>query len=702
LIQFDRNEVLPFIALRNAAGVTIPLIVAVVAGAPGYGVVASMGALNVSYSDGNDPYILRARRMLAATFLGAVAIIAGSLSGSHQLTAVAVGTAWSIGAGLLVALHATAANIGLMTLVLVLVYSGQQMSLQQATYSGFSAVAGGLLQIALSVALWPMRPYEPELRLLAAFYRELSQMASSAFPSTAAPPASERATETYSALSRLSRDHTIQGERCLSLLSLAERIRLGILMLERVRTRWSRDPAAGERVAVLEECFRAASQILADIGGLVAGGKARVDMESPATLHRAAERLGRVADRETDQDTLAEDAGHQIEALAGQLRSALELAISSTEAGQIAFERAEAMRPWQLKLQGTIATLRANVTLRSSAFRHAVRLSGSVLAGESAAYVLGGVRSYWLPMTIAIILKPDFTTTFSRGVLRLAGTLAGLILATAFFHLTPPPAAVIGLIFTTVFILRCLGPANYGILSTAVSALIVLLFSLSGQSPGDVVQQRGWSTLWGGVIALSAYAIWPTWEKPYVSDTIANMLEAYRAYFRAVHQTYMQIEGNFEHELDRTRIGARLARSNAEASVDRFSSEPGTSTDAASLVAGMLASSHRLIHAVMALEAGLAQSRPVPARSAFATLAHDIEVTFDSLAGALRGSTLIREMLPDLRGAHRALIQSGNALIERHALVNVEMDRITNSLTTLTDQVMQFTVNLAGRRNAID
>ena len=77
-----------------------------------------------------------------------------------------------------------------------------------------------------------------------------------------------------------------------------------------------------------------------------------------------------------------------------------------------------------------------------------------------------------------------------------------------------------------------------------------------------------------------------------------------------------------------------------------------------SLVEAMLASSHRLIHSVMALEAGLAQSRPVAARSSFAALAHDVEVTLHSLAGALRGSTLTREMLPDLREAHHALIHS--------------------------------------------
>ena len=37
-------------------------------------------------------------------------------------------------------------------------------------------------------------------------------------------------------------------------------------------------------------------------------------------------------------------------------------------------------------------------------------------------------------MTIAIVLKPDFTATFSRGVLRLSGTYLGLLVATGLFH----------------------------------------------------------------------------------------------------------------------------------------------------------------------------------------------------------------------------------------------------------------------------
>jgi hypothetical protein len=104
---------------------------------------------------------------------------------------------------------------------------------------------------------------------------------------------------------------------------------------------------------------------------------------------------------------------------------------------------------------------------------------------------------------------------------------------------------------------------------------------------------------------------------------------------------------------------------------------------------GMLAASHRLIHATMALEAGLHGSRPAPAREAFRRFADDVELTLHSLAGALRGSPLERGDLPDLREDHHALTHSGDAAIERYALVNVETDRMTNSLNTLSEELLR-------------
>jgi hypothetical protein len=71
---------------------------------------------------------------------------------------------------------------------------------------------------------------------------------------------------------------------------------------------------------------------------------------------------------------------------------------------------------------------------------------------------------------------------------------------------------------------------------------------------------------------------------------MADLLDAYRAYFRSVYDVYIQIERRFDHELDLTWIGVELATSDAETSVDRFSSEPSAARTASGLVEAALAS----------------------------------------------------------------------------------------------------------------
>jgi uncharacterized membrane protein YccC len=389
--------------------------------------------------------------------------------------------------------------------------------------------------------------------------------------------------------------------------------------------------------------------------------------------------------------SLALDARFQLDALAGQLRSAAHLAANSSPSGRIAFERREAGQPWRLRLAGTYATLRANLSLQSTACRHAIRLALCIAAANLAAAVLGTGRPYWLPMTAAIVLKPDFTSTLSRGLLRIAGTAVGLVLATILFHtLAPAVWTEVLLVAVLAFVLRCFGPANYGIFVVAVSALVVVLFALAGIPPAEVVAERGLNTVVGGFLALGAYLVWPTWERTRVSDAWANLLDAYRQYFHVVRKSYLLPDSDFAHELERARMAGRLARSNLEASIDRLSTEPGVSSDDLGLLTAMLASSHRLAHAMMALEAGLGRSRPVPALAEFRRFANHTELTLHSLASALRGSPLSVRDLPDLREDHHALVHAGDPLMERHALVNVETDRITNSLNTLSGQLLDW------------
>jgi uncharacterized membrane protein YccC len=248
------------------------------------------------------------------------------------------------------------------------------------------------------------------------------------------------------------------------------------------------------------------------------------------------------------------------------------------------------------------------------------------------------------------------------------------------------------LIAALVFGMRCVGAANYGLLVTLVTALVVLLIALTGVSPGGVIAARGLNTAAGGAVALLAYWLWPTWERTQVSEALARMLDAYRGYFRTIRESYEHPDRSFDQVLDGARLEGRLSRSNVEASIDRLTAEPGTPAETVRSLSGILASSHRLVHALMALEAGLSTSGPAQPRDQFRRFANDVELTLYYLSAALRGSPLQRDWMPDLREDHHALVHSGDPATERYALVNVETDRITNSLNTLAEDLIAWKI----------
>ena len=75
------------------------------------------------------------------------------------------------------------------------------------------------------------------------------------------------------------------------------------------------------------------------------------------------------------------------------------------------------------QLRAAYEVIRANLTLRSATFRHAVRLAIALAVAVMIYRVSPFPRGYWLPLTTLVILKPEFSTTFSRGFARVLGTL---------------------------------------------------------------------------------------------------------------------------------------------------------------------------------------------------------------------------------------------------------------------------------------
>src|SRR5258708_24663194 len=239
---------------------------------PRGGVVVASGALNVAYSDGSDTYAQRAKRMLSSSVLCALAVLLGALYGIHNGAVVIIARLWALAAGMVGGGGGAAGDGGGMSLVTMLIYAAEALTTHQAFISSALALGGGLLQTALSIALWPVQRYEPERRALYNFFLELARAAERPVSATSAPPATIHSTQAQEALSGLDRETSIEAVRYRALLSQAERIRLSLLMLSRLHLRMQRESLMHSGVQILGDYLKKAAQALQAIGDSLISG----------------------------------------------------------------------------------------------------------------------------------------------------------------------------------------------------------------------------------------------------------------------------------------------------------------------------------------------------------------------------------------------------------------------------------------------
>ena len=291
-------------------------------------------------------------------------------------------------------------------------------------------------------------------------------------------------------------------------------------------------------------------------------------------------------------------------------------------------------------------------------------------------HVLPLSRGYWMPMTVAIVLRPDFGATWRVGLLRVIGTLGGLLLTTAVLGTGGVMDfwAALGLLALLCFAFRELATVHYGVAVVCLTGLVVILLSFYGIPAAESVHARAIDTVLGSGLALLAYLLWPTWERGREREALARMLDAYRDYFRAT------IEGGptARHE---ARIAARAARSQAQASLDRLRAEPASRANLPRAEA-LAAQANRVVRATMTLEGarGDDQFQANPSLDAFV----------DACDAALRdcAAAMRNQQTPQgshgLRAVQRALATSlprpGDA---RDAGLRDASDRVVDAIDSL-------------------
>jgi uncharacterized membrane protein YccC len=717
LLQTKRAEVPWQVLLRSTAAVIVPLALGIATGRISIGLGISVGAIVTMYSDQPGPYRQRLTRLLAVSAAGGFAAFVGMLLGASLPALLLATLLIGFAGGLLVVFGDAAGRVGMAAMILLVIAAAHPAGSARAALDSAALIAcGGLLLTLFSIAAWPLQRYGPEREALAGVYRGLAALARQRNVDLSTAPA---LSEGMTALQHtLLGPHRARGPVMDSfgvLLELAERIRLELTALtsggsDESVGRLVRGEAAillddiGRSIAAGTDIGQTMARSLQELrtaeagvpltgdGSSAAAQRPAPSASEPAQAHPPSAEITAVA-RSQPPDLAP---ARHFHALCGQLAAAARNASRATTAGALRVEEEDLQLPRAVRPQSPASIIVASLTPRSAAFRHAVRTAVCLAAALWIGRLLALSHGYWIPMTVAIVLRADYGATFSYGLLRVAGTVMGLLLTTALLHFLPPgPWTRLAVMAVLCACFRYFGTVHYGIAVTALTGMVVLLLALAGEPAAPTMASRLLATVAGSAMALAAYGLWPTRERQQIRPTLVGLLRAYAAYLTSLGAA------DRIQEPREARNAVRVARANAEAALTRLLAEPAASDSPAELAQSLLTNGNRLARTTMTLDA--ARSTPAMARAwpLVQPLLAQSAGTLEQIAVAVEQSARPDCISPRLRTAQRELTRG--LAIAADAEIGSELtalsDRLVDNINTLAHIVDRSPAGAAGPRS---
>ncbi len=655
--------------LRVATGIAVPLVIGLGTNRLTMGAAAALGALNVGMADSGGPERTRMASMSVAALADAAAFALGVIAARSLGAAVPLMLVIAFAGGLVTLYGRVAGSVGFVVTVVFILGLGFPPDALSGTEALWICLVGGVWAMILALALWPLRPYAAAQNAVAGCYMAVGRLVTEASApalragavsraSRAARDAQEEAAATVRA-TRFGRDGESAPGRVLAALTeaagtlldvteglaeeLADKGRLsgtadqvqaaGDSMSQTLRSVGDAVRAgSGPDVTRAEKAVRDLDQDVSSLAARVVRGTG--DSRELAALHPVDNSLQRLLDGISDAASLATD-------LHGRSRGdSVQQLVGSTR------QTRHSGRP-RTTWHGWWVALTSNLTLDSVAFRHALRYATVTTLGVIIFRGLSLPKGYWVPLTIAVILKPHAGVTFQRTLLRVGGTILGALLAVAITATVTSAWATALLTIPVAFVAFSFQPLNYGLWVIFFTPLVILLTEVGHPGQWTLAGWRVADTLIGGALALAgSYLLWPDSSRGTAQRELGAAVTASRAYFRAVMQRYIW-PGPTTEGLQATHRRAALAADNAEADLQRLLGERPRGGALVEQFWAVVGANRRVYGAVTALEAHLGTftgRHPLPS---LPELCRHLDAALTDLAGAL-GEGRAPDSLPPL------------------------------------------------------
>lgn len=531
--------------VQLAVIVAVPLAAGLAAGRPEIALFATLGALNAGLADPGGPYQLRIEAAVAGAVITTVGFVLATVVGGQPILGVLFIVGWMFAIGFTAAYGPAAGAVGFVGAVVPIIGLGLPAAPDEWIFRGGWYLVGCLWAVAAIAAAWPLRPGAPVRGPLATTYQLVAVFCRSvphdeADRSISRDAITEKIDGARQAMVHAGRRRFPRAPSVVAALRAIEHLELGLGAVDRACAELTSVPAE------LRHVLDALSRVCDDIAQAV-----RHNRTWDATAFTGQLRQLQAADLDGSA-SVARDA---------LLVTARELSEHHPEPESRA---SAAARP------GVLGRARSLVHPDALVLRHSLRLAVVVGVAQAIAFVDPFDKSYWIPLTVAVVLKPSLGSSLQRGIQRLAGTLAGLLLGFAYASVfgshdwtLAAGVVVMALLFAAVLAL------NYALAVVFITPLVILLLSISG-NPVDLEVDRLADTLIGAVLALAGGLwLWPSTERATLPQTLAT---------GALREAgYLDVALDGQRSVDDARAAHRAAeraRSNAEAALQRMLAEP--------------------------------------------------------------------------------------------------------------------------------
>ena len=179
-----------------------------------------------------------------------------------------------------------------------------------------------------------------------------------------------------------------------------------------------------------------------------------------------------------------------------------------------------------------------NFSLKSNHFRHAIRITLAMMIGYAISkfQFLNIHKVYWILITILAIMRPAYSITKRRNILRIYGTVAGAIVGFVIVYYITNPIVLLGIFLVCLMLTFSLLKDKYAWAVFFMTVYIFLIFDF--MKPGnfnDIFLERLFDTLIAAVIVfLVSYLVLPVWEHQKNKTLILKYIKANDKYFNRI------------------------------------------------------------------------------------------------------------------------------------------------------------------------